>query len=260
MCIGERSLLYLGLTLSACPVLVLIITCFFSFEGKYAKYRPSLKCVDFKQSKDLMGLGFLFFIPQVCALIVFSTSNVIITQIFSPSEVAIYNIAFKYFSLITVFFQIVINPFWSAFTEAYVKQDYNWVKNVIRKLVLIWGIFCIGLILMVLLSSIAYRLWVGEQVIVPLQVSIGLAFYVSIANWNNIFVAFLAGVSKYFLGVWLALIAGFSFIPLALFLSKNIGLAGIPLAMGLSIIPGSFVSPLQYQLIITNKAKGIWNR
>jgi O-antigen/teichoic acid export membrane protein len=260
MRIGERSLLYLGLTLSACPVLVLIITYFFVFWGKYVKYKPSLKCVDFKQSKNLMGLGILFFIPQVCSLIVFSTSNLIITQIFSPADVAVYNIAFKYFSLITMFFQIIVNPFWSAFTEAYIKQDYNWIKNVIRKLIFIWSISCIGLTLMILLSNIAYRLWVGNHIIVPLRVSISLAVYIAIANWNNIFVAFLAGISKYFIGVWLALIAGVIFVPIAVFLSKKIGLSGIPLAMSLSIIPGSFIVPVQYKRIISDKAKGFWNR
>jgi O-antigen/teichoic acid export membrane protein len=260
MHIGERSLLFLGLTLSACPVLVLVITYFFVFEGKYAKYKPSLKYIDFKQSKSLMGLGFLFFIPQVCALIVFSTSNVIITQIFSPADVAVYNIAFKYFSLVTMFFQIIVTPFWSAFTEAYVKQDYNWIKNVIRKLVFIWGVSCIGLILMVLLSNIFYRLWVGEQIVVPIYVSIGLAIYAGITNWNSIFVSFNNGVSKMAIQVWLALIAGIFFVPLAILFSKRIGLMGIPLAMGLSIIPGGFISPLQYQKIITNKAKGIWNK
>jgi O-antigen/teichoic acid export membrane protein len=260
MRIGERSLLYLGLTLSASPVLVLIITWFFVFWGKYAKYKPSLKCVDFKQSKDLIGLGFLFFIPQVCSLIVFSTSNIIITQIFSPADVAVYNIAFKYFSLVTMFFQIVVNPFWSAFTEAYVKQDYNWVKNVVRKLVFIWGISCIGLILMVLLSNIAYRLWVGDQVVVPMSVSVGLAIYVGISNWNNIFVSFNCGVSKITIQVLLSLIAVIFFIPLSFFISSKIGLAGIPLAMGLSLIHGSFFSPIQFVKIISNKAKGVWNK
>jgi O-antigen/teichoic acid export membrane protein len=260
MRIGERSILYLGLTLSACPVLVLIISWFFIFWGKYSKYKPSLRYVDFKQSKKLIGLGFLFFIPQVCSLIVFSTSNIIITQIFSPADVAIYNIAFKYFSLITMFFQIIVNPFWSAFTEAYIKQDFIWIKQVIRKLVIIWSFSCIGLILMILLSNIVYRLWVGGQIIVPASVSITLAIYICISNWNCIFTTFNNGASKMFLQVWLSTIAGIIFVPLAVVLSKNIGLVGIPLAMGLSIIHGSIVSPIQSKKIITNKAKGIWNK
>jgi O-antigen/teichoic acid export membrane protein len=257
---GNRSLLYLGLTLSACPILVLIVACFAAFTGRYAQYKPSLKYIDLKQSKDLMGLGFLFFIPQICALIVFSTSNVIITQIFSPSEVTVYNIAYKYFSLVMLSFQIIVNPFWSAFTEAFVKKDNNWIKYIINKLVLIWGISCVGLVLMVLLSNIAYRLWIGDQIVIPLQLSICIAVYVGVTNWNTIFASFNNGTSKIFIQVWLALIAGLSFVPLAVFLSSKIGLAGIPSAMALSIFPGSLIVPIQYQKIITNKAKGIWDK
>jgi O-antigen/teichoic acid export membrane protein len=260
MRLGERSLIYMGFALSVSPVVALIIAYFVAFAGKYAKYRPSLKYINFKKSKDLMGLGFMFFIPQVCSLIVFSTSNVIITQVFAPSEVTVYNIAYKYFSLVIVFFHIIINPFWSAFTEAFVKQDFQWIKTSIRRLVLIWGISCLGLILMVLLSNTAYRLWVGDQIAVPLQVSIGLAIYVCISNWNNIFVSFTAGVSKFFIQIWLALFAGFSFVPLAILLSKKTGLMGIPLAMGLSIIPGSFFAPVQCNKLIHKNANGIWDK
>jgi O-antigen/teichoic acid export membrane protein len=260
MRIGERSLLYFGLTLPACPVIVLVIAYFWAFGGRYAKYKPSLRCVDFRQSKNLVGLGFLFFIPQLCSLIVFSTSNVIVTQLFSPADVTVYNIAFKYFSLVMVFFQIIVTPFWSAFTEAYVKQDYDWIKYAIRKLVLFWGVSCVGLVLMVFLSNTAYRLWVGDQIFVPIQLSISMAIYVGVTIWNTIFASFLNGVGKVVIQVWLSLIAGILFVPLAVFISRKVGLAGIPLAIGLSIFPGGVVVPLQYWRIITNKANGVWSK
>jgi O-antigen/teichoic acid export membrane protein len=258
--IGERSLLFLGLTLSVCPVLVLIGAYFVLFNGKYRQYKPSIKCIDLKRSKGLMGLGLMFFIPQICSLIVFSTSNVIITQLFNPAEVTVYNIAFKYFSVVTLFFNIIITPFWSAFTEAFVKQDIIWIKNVIHKLMLVWGLSCCGCVIMVIVSKLVYHLWVGDQIQIPLPVTIGLAIYVCITNWNSITVSFNAGVSKIFIQVWLSLIAGVAFIPLAIFISKRIGLMGIPLAMGLSILPGSFISPIQYSKLIRGKAQGWWNK
>ncbi|MDR2409560.1 MAG: hypothetical protein LBE13_15825 [Bacteroidales bacterium] len=61
--IGKTSLLILGFTLSATPVFVLIIAYFFVFCGKYSSYKPSIKYIDIKYLKDLMGLGFMFFIP-----------------------------------------------------------------------------------------------------------------------------------------------------------------------------------------------------
>jgi O-antigen/teichoic acid export membrane protein len=260
MHIGERSLLFFGFVISVCPVLALVIAYAAMFNGKYSVYKLSIKYVNFNHSKDLMGLGLLFFIPQICSLIVFSTSNVIITQLFTPAEVTIYNIAFKYFSTVTLLFQILITPFWSAFTESFVKGDIVWIKNVIHKLILFWVLFCAGTLLMVMLSNRAYALWVGNQVVVPIQVTIGLAIYVSVANWNNITVSFNNGISKMFIQVWLALIAGILFFPLAISLSKRIGLMGIPLAMTLSILPGSFVSPVQCYKLLNGKAQGIWNR
>ena len=257
---GEPSLLYFGLAFSACPVIVLVATYFFTFAGKYAKYKPSLKYIDFKQSKSLMGLGIMFFIPQICSLIIFSTSNVIVTQLFSPSDVTVYNIAFKYFSVVTLFFNIILSPSWSAYTEAFVKKDIVWIKSMIRKMILICAVFCFGTLLMAILANPVYKLWVGESIVVPVSLTTGMALYVSILNWNNIFAQFNAGVSKIYIQVWLSLFGGIVFIPLAILISKNAGLIGIPLAMILSILPGTFIQPVQSGKIINGKAKGIWNK
>jgi O-antigen/teichoic acid export membrane protein len=258
--IGKRSLLFLGLTLSGCPIVVLITAYFFVFTGRYRQYSPSIKYIDLKQSKKLMGLGFAFFAIQVCSLIVYSSSNIIIARFFSPSEVVVYNIAFKYFSIITVFFNIVMIPFWSAFTEAYVKQDINWIKNMTRKLILLWLIFCLGTLIMVMMSNIIYKVWIGNAIRIPIQVTVFMAIYVCIANWNTIFYTFNSSVSRVYLQIWLSLAAGIVFIPLALSLSRIFGLAGIPAAMGLSILHGGFFSPIQYYKLINKKASGIWNK
>ncbi|MDR0418971.1 MAG: MATE family efflux transporter, partial [Prevotellaceae bacterium] len=199
--VTNGSLILLGLALSSSPVVVLIIANILVFTGKYRIYKPSIKHVDFKESKSLMGLGFKFFIPQIASLIVFSSSNIIIAQIFNPSEVTVYNIAYKYFSLATMFFQILLAPFWSAFTEAYMKGEMEWIKNAIRKLILLWGMSCIVVVGMVVVANFAYAIWVGEQIDVPMALSICIAIYVCVANWNNIYVSFNAGVSKFFIQV-----------------------------------------------------------
>jgi hypothetical protein len=157
-----------------------------------------------------------------------------------------------------LFFQIILVPFWSAFTEAFVKQDIIWIKNAMHKLILFWGISCLVAIVMVMASDFFYKLWVGNQVKIPIQVSVSLAIYVCIGNWNNIFTSFNVGVSKVFIQVWLSLFGGIIFIPIAVLLSKNVGLIGIPIAMGLSILLGSFIAPIQYYRLITGKANGIW--
>jgi O-antigen/teichoic acid export membrane protein len=257
---NSHSLLYLGAALSVCPVISLMTASFFAFSGKYKIYRPSIRFVDLKQSGNLIGLGFLFFIPQLCSLIVFSTSNIIIVRLFTPSEVTVYNIAYRYFSLVIVFFNILLAPFWSAFTEAFVKKDNLWIKNVMSKLVVFWLISCLGVVVMIMLSKWIFRIWLGDLIIVPLQLMIGLAIYVCVANWNNIFAFFINGISKILLQVWLSLFAGIAFIPLAIMLAGKFGLIGIPLGMALSIFPGTLFTPIQCKKIIGGTANGIWNK
>ena len=260
MQLGERSLLYLGFALSASPVLVLVIAYFFAFSGRYAKYKPSLKCVDFSLSKGLMGLGVKFFIIQICVLLIFATSNVIIARLFSPSYVAVYNIVFKYFSVVTLFFNIIMTTLWSAYTEAFVKQDFVWIKRMIRKMILLWVVFCFSSLVMVLVSESVYRIWIGSTIHIPIEVTISMALYVCIINWHYIFASFNNGASKLQIQMMLLLFGGVVYIPLATILSRQVGLAGISIAMILVLIPCGFLSPLQSYKLIHGKARGIWNK
>lgn len=254
------SLTLLGTIFSACPAIVLMASYFLMFKGRYKVFKPQLSSVQFKYSKDLLGLGFKFFIAQVAALVVFSTSNIVISHLLSPSQVTTYNIGFKYFSLITFGFQIILTPFWAAFTDAYVKNDTMWIKRSIKSLVLIWGASCLFAAIMVAISGWVYTYWVGRDADVPAALSLSFAVYVCIGNWNNIFTCFNLGTSKLRLQVYLSVVAGLINIPLTIFFIKLVGLPGDVIGMILAIIPGTFLSPLQYVKIINGTAKGIWNK
>jgi len=223
-------------------------------------FKPELASIQFKHSRDLLGLGLQFFIAQVAAIVVFSTSNVVISQMLGPAEVTTYNIAFKYFSLVTFAFQIVLTPFWPAFTDAYVKNDKLWIRRSIKNLVFIWGILCLLCIAMLAMAGRVYSLWVGSAVVVPAGLSLSFAIYVCIGNWNNIFVCFNVGTSKLRLQVYLSLLAGIVNIPLTIIFIRLVGLPGDVIGMILAIIPGTFLSPVQYNKIIKGTAKGIWNK
>lgn len=95
----------------------------------------------FDKAKDLFSLGAKFFIIQIAAILLYQTNTIIISQLFGPEQVAPYNIAFQYFSIIMMVFSIIVSPFWSAFTEAWVKNDIQWIKNIMNKLFKVWGFF-----------------------------------------------------------------------------------------------------------------------
>ena len=97
-------------------------------------------------------------------MLVFSTSNFLIIRFCSPHDVTLYNIVFKYFSVLTMGFTIFITPFWSAVTEAYIRRDFLWIRKSINSMFKFWLLCVAGAVLMLLLSDDVYLYWVNIQV------------------------------------------------------------------------------------------------
>ena len=128
-----KSIFTLGMGTSALPVIILISASFFLYIKYFREIAPSLKSIKMYYAKGLVSLGLQFFVIQFAGLILFATDNMIIVQIMGPKEVTTYNIAYKYFFYISIIFQMILTPFWSAYTEAYVKGEFEWIKNSIKK-------------------------------------------------------------------------------------------------------------------------------
>ena len=254
------SLLYLGAVFSSAPVLVLAVSSFWLYRSTYREYAPSTKFVQFRYARNLMSLGLKFFVLQVAAVILYETSNIIIAQLFGPSQVTPYNIAYKYFSLVPMVLGIIMIPFWSAFTEAWVKQDLAWIKHTMRNLIYMWAGFTVLAVIMLVFSDFVYGIWVGKAVEVSWSISIVMTAYVVINGWCGIFSQFLNGVGKIKLQLYSSLFGALVNIPLAIFLGKQLGVAGVVLSTCLIGLISAVWSPIQYTKLINSRATGIWNQ
>ncbi len=258
----KGSLMYLAIAVTFSPVFVLFIATIYFFSNRYKDYRPSLKYFRLDQLKDLTGLGFQFFIIQIAVLVIFSTDNMIITQVLGPAEVTPYNIAFKYLNSIAMAFAIIMNPLWSAYTQAYTVNDIPWIKQITKQLVKIWlGVAAIVLV-MILVSGYFYHFWIGDKIKIPLIITIFMGIFILISTWNNIFVYFINGTGKIRFQLYSAVIVALANIPLSIFLAKNmnLGAAGVIMATCICLFPGTFFAPYQYKRILNNTATGIWNK
>jgi len=252
------SLLYLGIVMSSMPVFVLLLSSIWFYNGKYKAYKPSIKLVDFSKAKDLFNLGIKFFIIQIAAVLLYSTNNIIISQLFGPEHVTPYNVAFKYFSVLMMGFSIVITPFWSAFTEAWAKKEIVWIKKIMHKLIFLWGILFLLGICMLIFSNWIYGFWVGEKVTIPFSMSFLVGGWVLLNAWNGIFSQFLNGLGKVKLQMYLGITAALLNVPLAIFLGKKFGVDGVLFANLIVLSVGVWMYPLQYYKLINNNARGIW--
>lgn len=259
---SSSSLLSFGFVFSGLPVLILLLLNFIAFSKKYKKYQPKLSLFQFECLKDIMGLGIRFFIVQLAAIMLFSTDNFIIIRLFGPDEVVPYNIAFKYFSILSIGYSVIIMPFWSSFTEAYALKDFKWIKNSVNKILRIWLLVPFLLFLMIVCSNYFYSFWVGDKVQIPLKLSVSMALFVFLTTFNMIFVNFINGVGKIKLQLITSIVSLCINIPLSIYLAGylNMGVSGVILATCISLGYSVILRPMQYYKIINNKASGIWNK
>ena len=258
----DPSLWKLALAIGAANLLVPLVANIFFFKTRYRPYAPSLKSIDFRYSRDLMGLGLAFFIMQGAALVVFMTDNLIITQVLGPAEVPAYNISFRYFNLIIVFFGLVTTPFWSAFTEAYAKTDLHWIRKVMRRLYGLWGVVALTAVAMYFIAPWVYHVWIGNEVEIAGKLNLVMMAWVIATTFLSIFGTFLSGVGKLRLSLFHSVAVMLLNIPLSIWLAGYTGLgsAGVMLASLLGLLLRLIFQPRQTYLLIRGEAKGIWNR
>ncbi len=254
----QGNLIYLGTALSFTPVFVLALASVWCFFGAYRKYTPSIKFVKFTYARDLMSLGLKFFIIQIAFVILYQTSNIIIAQLFGPAQVTPYNIAYKYFGIIPMIFGIVLVPFWSAFTEAWSTKDIGWIEDTMKKLKLLVLLVLIVTIVMLVFANFVFKLWVGNEILVPITLSAVMAMYVVLNAWNSIYSNFLNGVGKIKLQLYISLLGSLINIPLAIYLGKSLGIYGVVLSTTIISLVSAVLLPIQYNKIIKDKAQGIW--
>ena len=255
------SLIYLGLALCAAPIFALVGANFFFFSGKYKTFRPSVKKVKFSHAKNLFNLGGIFFIIQIAGIIQFEFANIIISRNFGPVDVTEYNIVYKYFGVLNMAFMIFITPFWSASTEAFLKNDIQWIRKSIKKYNILNIFFILVGLVMLVFSGYVYSLWLGEGTV---DINFALSFwgfiYFSVIMFASKYVSFLNGISALKLQFWTSIFSPFLFIGLVLLFINyfNMGVYSLFLASIIANINGFFIAPLQYYMIIFKNKKGLW--
>ncbi len=257
----HNSLILACLALTIPIVVVLFIANVYFFHKRYHRIAPSFK--DFRRDciKDIYSLGLKYFTSQLSSLIVFSTASFLLSHYVAPTEATVYNTAWAYFGIIVAFNAMVLQPLVSAVTDAYVKKEMVWVKNIFKKIRLYsTGLSVIELLLLVI-SPFIFKIWLGERLTIPLDLSIAMTIYFIFNVWVTPYSNFVGGVGKMNISVILSIAKLVVFFPIAIAMIKLWGSVGLIVTiLTVNTLPNLFIGALQYSKIINNKAKGIWNK
>lgn len=255
----EGSLFYLCLVYGSKTSIIMLLASIIFFSGKLKELKPRLSKIDIKKSLPLMNLGLWFFVSQLLYLINTQLSIILVVQFFGPEDVTVYNLAYRYMTIVSMLYLMVLTPFLSAFTEAYTKNDFNWIKRTIFQINKIWGLALLGTILLTLGYKIFFKIWVGDQITIPSNLILSLGLLSVISTLSSTYTLFLNGIGKIRLQFYAGLIAALLFIPLSYTLYVlDFGLVSLVIPQIIFALFSSVVFISQYKRLVNQRANGIW--
>lgn len=250
------NIVYVSLSYSFSMIVPSLFLTYIFFYA-YRKLRPKVKYFKVDKVKDILSLGSKFFIVQIAAVVYFSTNNFIIIQVCGPKDVSVYDTAYKLFNGINTLFILLLTPFWSAFTEAYVKKDFKWIRGIIKKLNLL--LIPIGILLIII--SIFYKpifnIWIGNKLIIPRELIIADAIYCIIYVFSNIYTYLLNGINVLNVQMYISIFICIINIPMCIYFAKNLdmGVVGIQIAQIITAIPSAVLMPMKAYKVFIKKTK-----
>ena len=241
----EYKLLVVSIIYGICLVLPNLFISLYVFR-KNSDLKFSIKYYEKEYIRDLTSIGFKFFLVQLIAMVLFTTQNLMITQVFGPESVTKYNLVSKVFSIILLGHSIVITPFWSAVSKALNEKRMEWIKSSLKKInyftVLI---FIFTGVLSVIVNKILL-VWIDKDIIIEGKLIIAVAIYTILSIHCNNYSYFLNGLGLVDIQLKISSIAAVLNIIIALYLAKKtaLGVSGVIFGTCIAMIPATIIFPI----------------
>lgn len=227
----NSSLIAIAIIFGISTLIVYVYNTIYIFKENYY-LQPSL--IFFKNNKvhQICNVGIKFFVIQVFCLILFTMDNLLITHFFGPEEVTPFSIINKVFNTVYSLFAAFLVPYWSRSAVAFAEKDYNWIKNAIYKVSVVFLLFCVGYVLLVMIFDPLISIWLGRKLqYQPRLLPIISVFYL-LYSLSSFITSFTNGSGKINIQLIVFTIAGILNIPFSIYLgiTRSLGVAGIKLA------------------------------
>lgn len=252
------SLYALTFSYGLMPILVTFAASFILYHKKFKEISPNIRMINKSLVGDLFGLGYKFFIINVQVLVLYQSTNFLISNISSPVDVTSYNLSYKLMNITMMAYTIITAPLWPAYTDAYARGDYEWMKSMRNKMNKVLLLSILGCLLLVVFSVPFYKVWIGDKAQIPFQMTFSVALYVIAYCWMNLNGTLIVGMGKVKLDTIIAVVGMVIHIPLSLFLSKFIGVYGVLTSQIAINFFYAIILYKQVNMILNNKAFGIW--
>lgn len=259
--VSTGSLTNLALYYSGIPAIVMLGTSVIMFHfSHYRIYRPKISYIRPHLIKHIMGLGAQFFVISLCLIIIFQVVNIVLSRELGPVSVTEYNVANRYFNVLYMFTNIVVTPFWSAFTDAYTQKDFTWMKKTLGRLEKLW-ILALGCgIIMLAVSPYFYNIWIGDNVNVSFLLSFSVMIMILSRTLGNIYMFMINGIGTIRIQLITYIVFAVIAWPSLVYSCRWFGVCGIVIVPTIVYLIQSLLARIQLNKHISKTAQGIWLR
>lgn len=235
----------------------LIIYAVVTRKHSYLVPRISKACKEYM--KPLLTLGAGFFVLQICSLVLNTTDNLLISNLYGSAEVTPYSMVYKVFYMVVQIHAIIIMPMWSAYTEAATRRDMAWIKKTMKRINLITALLSVGVIVGIFLFEPLAAIWLQKRLVYGKPLIITVAVYMIAQMIGNNYSSFLCGVGHIKISTIIAGIGAVMNIPLSILFAQSCGmrLSGIILGSLVVMMVSVLVLPIVSYRWIKGKEK-IW--
>lgn len=237
-------------------VLLLLISLFLLSK----QYNFSIYKFNFRIFKILYKKSLYFWFIGLLALFVLQVDYLILAKTVSSVEIVTYNILVKIYSVFYMFFTTALLTLWPILTEAYHKNDFQLMKNYIKKYLYYGFIFYFFVGIAILISKdFILELLTNGAIALSIQLVLFYTIYQVVAIWVGTFATVLQSIgdTKY-LAIWTFIQASIT-IPLEYYLSLHYGLQGLIWALIISFaVTGAIALPLRVKLKLQGVNKNVY--
>ena len=123
-----------------------------------------------------------------------------------------------------------------------------------------WILFSVLVAVMLFASPIAYNLWIGKQVEIPVMLSVFMSVFVILNSRAGFYMTLINGTGKVFLQMIVYVVISIVSVPLMILSAKLFGVVGVVITLTISVAILSIFGHLQLNKIINKKDFGIWSK
>lgn len=221
---------------------------------------PGFKGFDKTKVREISNVGIKFFVIQLACIALYTTDNILITNLFGGEAVTPFNIVYRAFNSAYAFLAALIVPYWSKTTAALAQNDIKWIKKSIIQLNIVTAIFDLGYIALAILFKPIAHIWLGRNLEYPAGIILVMCIYYCLYSIVMVNTQFINGIGNVNCQLIVMVFMGIANVPLSIFLAKNcgFGVVGIRLATTILMAVAAVIFPVNlYKIVKKIETKNI---